>query len=135
VDDADQAAKYNKVSLAAACILLIAFCFINLIYYMQTASKLDQLAFDLKTITAGDFTVELDITRDMFETFKQEEYDNQPDIASKFTRGLALKRFLMRKISSLLSGTLNDKLDKDPEYFERKKSVKRPEGGFQKIER
>ena len=64
--DADQAEKYNKVSLVAACILLIAFCFINLIYYMQATSKLDQLAFDMNTITAGDFTVELDIDKDMY---------------------------------------------------------------------
>jgi len=50
----------------AACILLIAFCFINLIYYMQATSKLDQLAYDMNTITAGDFTVELDINRKMY---------------------------------------------------------------------
>ena len=67
VNDADQEAKYNKVSLVTACILLIAFCFINLIYYMQATSKLDQLAYDANTITAGDFTVELDVNRQQYE--------------------------------------------------------------------
>lgn len=66
VTAADQAEKYNKVALVAACILLIAFCFINLVYYMQATSKLDQLAYDMNTITAGDFTVELDINRAMY---------------------------------------------------------------------
>jgi len=66
VTDADQHDKYNKVALVAAQILLIAFCFTNLIYYMQTTSKLDQLAYDANTITAGDFTVELDINREMY---------------------------------------------------------------------
>ena len=33
---------------------------------MQATSKLDQLAYDMNTITAGDFTVELDINRKMY---------------------------------------------------------------------
>lgn len=33
--------KYDHVSLVVACILLIAFSFIVLVYYMQRTSKLD----------------------------------------------------------------------------------------------
>lgn len=56
--------KYNKVALASACISFIAFCFGALVYYMQRTSKLDQLDYDMNTITAGDFTVELDLGKD-----------------------------------------------------------------------
>jgi len=56
--------KYNKVALASACITFISFCFGALIYYMQRTSKLDQQNYDMNTITAGDFTVELDLEKD-----------------------------------------------------------------------
>lgn len=53
--------KYNKIALASSCITFIAFCFGALVYYMKKTSKLDQQNYDMNTITAGDFTVEMDI--------------------------------------------------------------------------
>lgn len=55
--------KYNKIALASATVTFIAFVFGALVYYMQKTSKLDMLDFDMNTITAGDFTVEMDLTK------------------------------------------------------------------------
>lgn len=61
--------KYNKVALASATITFIAFCFGALVYYMKKTSHLDQLNFDMNTITAGDFTVEMDFTKGQYTEF------------------------------------------------------------------
>ena len=88
--------KYNKVSVATSCILLIAFCFVNLIYFMQTTSKLDQLDYDIKTITAGDYTVQMDITKSMWGFFIDEIYPNRYE--DKFSPALAFKKYLIEEI-------------------------------------
>ena len=40
------------------------------IFYMKKTSEMDYKLWDLTTVTAGDFTVELNITKTMWETFK-----------------------------------------------------------------
>jgi hypothetical protein len=42
--------------------MFVAFCFMLAIYFLQKTSKIDQAEQDMNTITAGDFTVEMDIT-------------------------------------------------------------------------
>ena len=37
---------------------------------MKKTSEMDYKLWDLTTVTAGDFTVELNITKTMWETFK-----------------------------------------------------------------
>ena len=93
--------KYDHVSLAVACIMLIAFFFIVLIYYMQRTSKLDQLSYDMNTITAGDFTVEMDINHDQWNQFMENEYTGE--IREKYSPGLYFKQFLKTKIEELVS--------------------------------
>ena len=64
---------------------------------MQATSKLDQLSYDMSTITAGDFTVELDINKEMYRNL-QERYEEDDD-SKKYTRGLYLKKLLMTEVS------------------------------------
>jgi hypothetical protein len=58
-----QEVTYNQISLVTAEISFVAFFFILLIYYLQKTSRLDQLEYDVNTISAGDFTVEYDISK------------------------------------------------------------------------
>lgn len=46
--------------------MFVAFLFSQLIYFLQQTSKLDAIKYDVKTITAGDFTVEYEISNEMF---------------------------------------------------------------------
>jgi preprotein translocase subunit SecG len=57
-----QGDTYNQIALATATIMFVAFFFILLIYYLQTTSRLDQLEYDINTVSAGDFTVEFNIS-------------------------------------------------------------------------
>lgn len=40
---------------------------------MQSTSFLNSLTYDVKTVTAGDYTVEMDITESMWVTFTEKE--------------------------------------------------------------
>jgi len=53
--------KYNKLAFVTACVMFVALFFILTVSYLQKKSKLDLLKYDMRTITASDFTVEFDI--------------------------------------------------------------------------
>ena len=39
-------------------------------YYIENMSELNALKFDLDTVTVGDWSVELDISDEQYQTFK-----------------------------------------------------------------
>ena len=49
------------------------------INYAKLVAKNDYVEWDLKTVTAGDFTVEFDITVDFFEAFVQKHGKDKAD--------------------------------------------------------
>lgn len=55
--------------------MFVAFVFILVLYYLEQTVKLDQKKYDVNTITASDFTVEFDITYDMWKYFLETYYD------------------------------------------------------------
>jgi hypothetical protein len=55
--------------------MFIAFIYIFIIYYLQKVSRLDQLEYDMNTISAGDFTVELDITAEMYQDYMENFFE------------------------------------------------------------
>jgi hypothetical protein len=50
-------------------IVLSAFIFYCVLYYLRNSSEKDRVAHDISQITANDFTVEMDITKDMYDYF------------------------------------------------------------------
>jgi hypothetical protein len=67
--------KYNQIAKATVIIMFVAFSFIMLIWYMQTTSRLQKAAYDMNTITAGDFTVEYDISAEKYDYFLKNKFD------------------------------------------------------------
>ena len=63
---------------------------------MQATSKLDQLAYDANTITAGDFTVELDINDKMSDELDRRYNANSEN--SRKSKGLFLKELLIEEV-------------------------------------
>jgi len=55
--------------------MFIAIVFILTLYYLEETVHLDQKKFDVNTITASDYTVELDITTAMWNNFLKHHYD------------------------------------------------------------
>ena len=73
---------------------------------MQTTSKLDQLDYDINTITAGDYTVQMDINRSMWDFFIDEIYPSR--YKGKFSPGLAFKKYLIEEIQNLMTDKIQE---------------------------
>lgn len=97
--------KFDNISLICAIILFIGFVFILLIRNMQSISKLEQKTYDMNTITAADFTVEFDITEDMYENFKKKEYVQKEDYKG-MSAARAFKRELKNDVEDVLTKAL-----------------------------
>jgi hypothetical protein len=61
--------KYEVLAKASALIMFSALFFSRIVNYLKSTSKLDQMEQDANTITAGDFTVEMNISHDMWDKF------------------------------------------------------------------
>jgi len=62
------------------------------IYWFKRVSKLTQLDWDIQTITPGDYTVQMEITDTMYDTFLREEYPKSK--SNGISPGRALKTYL-----------------------------------------
>ena len=70
----DQIAERTISGLLVSCAaVFIALFVVNFIDYVRRVQMNNYIEWDVKTITAGDFTIELDITKDFFNDFKEKE--------------------------------------------------------------
>lgn len=89
--------------------MFIAFIYILIIYYLQKTSRLDQLEYDMNTISAGDFTVELDITKDMYDEFIENFYnpigskEREEKSGDLYSPALYLKKYLSQEVGNMLT--------------------------------
>lgn len=118
ITEEEQYEKYNNLTLVTVSILFSAFLYSLLVYWLQQTSKLDQIKYDLKTITAGDFTVEYDITEQMYRTFLKDNYEkdgkNQKEESGDFySPALYLKKYLGEKVGEIISESVKYNLEKD----------------------
>jgi hypothetical protein len=102
--------------------MLIAFLYMMIIYYLQKTSRLDQLEYDMNTISAGDFTVELDITQTMYKEFLSEFYEptgskmNEEKSGQIYSPALYLKKYLSEEIGRMLTLSYINRLEREKEH-------------------
>ena len=69
ITEKEKEIKYDILSMVSVVVMFVSFLFSQLIFYLQQTSKLDAIKFDIATITASDFTVEYEISKEMYEDF------------------------------------------------------------------
>lgn len=103
--------KYRQVTMSVFCVLMISILFVLCIWYIQHTVDLGGMQYDVSTIVASDYTVEMDITDDMWREFEDNAYSayvhqrNQDDQMSKV---LYFKQWLHDNIKEILSQFAND---------------------------
>jgi hypothetical protein len=108
--------------------MFIAFIYIFIIYYLQKVSRLDQLEYDMNTISAGDFTVELDITAEMYQDFMENFYEpigsklKEEKSGETYSPALYLKKHLSEEVGQMLTKS----------YLNRKKREEENQKGLKK---
>ena len=108
--------------------MLSSFIYILVIYYMQSTSALDTVSYDINTVTAGDYTVEMDITSKMYQSFLDNQFEEVRDIKDengnfKWTRALCLKDYLVKEVAKVLTQYQKDRLAYDDPGHEKKEPV------------
>lgn len=99
-------------------IMFIALLFSRVIIYLEQTMKLGKLEQDASTITAGDFTVEMNISQPMWRLFKDEIYKkNVIDAGLKeeggdelYSPALYLKKYLTDEVGRILTAYLQYKI-------------------------
>ena len=71
----DQEVKYNSVALAVATGVVICLLFTVTIRAMYQGGKIQQIEWDVTTVTAGDFSVEFTIFKDKYLQWKDTVYE------------------------------------------------------------
>lgn len=67
--------KYSQMSVAVVTGTLICLLFNVLIKFLFQGGKIKQLTWDMSTITAGDYTVEFEITKERYLQWRNETYE------------------------------------------------------------
>jgi hypothetical protein len=67
--------KFNLLAVVTVSVMLVAFTFFMLTYYLTITSKLNQMKYNISTVTANDFTCELDISQRSWNDFLKNEYN------------------------------------------------------------
>lgn len=70
--DSELASRRYDGALVGSIGVFTCLFFLVMVFYLRKKTKLDQIEWDVSTITAGDYTVEIKITDTMFTKFHNE---------------------------------------------------------------
>lgn len=103
--------KYFQMATTVAICILISYLFTISLRHLYQGGKVQQLEWDMSTITAGDYTVELVIDETEYRQWYNHEYrKDRGDYENKISPALSLKSFLVKNIEE----TLTQELQRSP---------------------
>jgi hypothetical protein len=85
--------KKSQLSIVSSLGVLVCFLFSICVYHLKRDSKLDQLDWDIATITPGDYTAQYEITDVAYEWFLNNVFRNG-DEAAGISVGASLKAYM-----------------------------------------
>lgn len=91
------------MATTVAIICFIAYTFTIMLRHLYQGGKIQQLEWDMSTITAGDYTVEFPINSDNYRRFYDQEY-RKP--GGDFEQGVAPALSLKKHISEIVGAEL-----------------------------
>ena len=93
--------KYNQMCIVGTTAILISLLFNVVIRYLFQGTKLTVIDWDLATVTASDYAVEIDIRKASYENWKKEKYEGAggvPETNPDKSPALALKEQIEKEI-------------------------------------
>lgn len=64
------AEKQSMTAVIACSGVLLVLIYLTVLHYFKRHSELSQLKWDLQTVTPGDYTMQIEITQEMWQDFK-----------------------------------------------------------------
>ena len=98
-----QAVKYEYVIQAVATTVLISLLFVLVLQKLYKGGKIQQLEWDISTVTAGDYSVEIDIDKHAYEKWYNRTYKaSGGEYDMEYSPALSLKRTMIDQIENAL---------------------------------
>ncbi|CDW85661.1 UNKNOWN [Stylonychia lemnae] len=107
--------KYRELSYVSCLGAFAACVFSIVIYYFKRTSKLNQIDWDIQTITPGDYTLHYEITDEAYNNFLSTIYSQNGDEEKGVSRGMSLKNYLRKEIEAILTEKLQQVRATNPE--------------------
>ena len=86
---------------------LICLFFTASIRWLYQGQKIKQLEWDMATVTAGDYSVELDISRDMYQHWYHTEFSKAGgDLSNRVAPALSLKQYIQKEVEEAITQDL-----------------------------
>lgn len=95
--------------------IFAASVFAIVIYYFKRTSKLNQLSWDVSTITPGDYTLHYEITDEAYDWFIENIYKRNGDEENGISAGMSFKLYLKAEIERILTEKLEEMRRETPE--------------------
>ena len=86
--------KRNEGTYIAVIAVFSCLFFLIMLFYLRQSTQILKVVWDVETVTAGDYTVDMHITTDQFLTFvhhHQQKYPQDP-------QGYAFKKYLKSEL-------------------------------------
>jgi hypothetical protein len=100
--------KFNQLSIIASIGVFVASLFLIVLYFMKRNSKMNQLDWDIQTITPGDYTLQYEITDEAYHWFLNNVYYPQKHEDQGISIALSLKTYMKSELEKLLTAKLNE---------------------------
>ena len=113
--------KYSQLSIVVAMACLIAMLFTITLKSLYQGGKIKMLEWDIATITAGDYTVELKVCRDEYRDWYDTQYKTGEDFSDDVAPAMSFKKHLKKVIEDQLNEELaNGNLGKNTSGHQKK---------------
>lgn len=99
-----QAAMVSSLAVLLVCVYLIT------LHYFKRSSALNQMEWDVQTLTPGDYTAQLEISEKAYNFFLNVIYHHEKEKGKSI--GLALKEYLKRELENVLTHKLKEMKEK-----------------------
>lgn len=95
--------KYNQLAVVTAAGVLVCLLFTIMIKSLYQGGKIKRLEWDMATITAGDYTVELKIPQAKYEQWYATTFNGSEDKSNGVAPAMSLKRSMKESIEAALT--------------------------------
>lgn len=98
--------KKEQAAMVSCLGVLLVLVYLSVIYYFKRASDLNQMEWDIQTITPGDYTAQLEISEKAFNFFLNNIYSREIQRKSDLSIGECLKSYIKRELERVLTEKL-----------------------------
>lgn len=107
-DEQTLVTKKNQAAIISCLGVLLVLVYLTVIHYFKRASTLNQMQWDIQTITPGDYTCQLEITEKAYNHFIDHVYHEEKMRNQDVSIGESLKAYIKSQLEYILTKKLQD---------------------------